>query len=86
MKVRVVITGRSYHTASEIPAQLDLPEGSSVAHAVDELEKLLADGAKFPASCLVAVSGQHLGTRANLPTRTLNDNDELMLVAPVAGG
>ena len=86
MKVRVVITGRSYHTASELPDHLELPEGTSVATAVDELEKLLADGATFPASCLVAVSGQHLGTRANLPAKTLSDNDELMLVAPVAGG
>ena len=38
------------------------------------------------ASCLVAVSGMHLGTLADHRPQTLKDGDELLLLAPVAGG
>ncbi len=86
MKVRVVVTGRSYHASSNLPREIEVPDGTTIAAAIDQLEQQLEQGETFPASCLVAVSGQHLGTRGALPDQQLRDNDELMLVAPVAGG
>ena len=86
MKVKIVISGRAYHDAAALPAELTLPAGASVDDALAQLDELLPEGVSLPESCLIAVSGQHLGTRANHEQRELADGDELMLVAPVAGG
>ena len=62
MKVRLIVAGRSYHHAGAIPDQLTLPEGSSVDHALEEVGRHMQAGQTLPDSCLVAVSGTHLGT------------------------
>jgi molybdopterin converting factor small subunit len=86
VKIKLVMTGRSYHTANELPDELELAEGSSLD---DVLELLAANwDAKLalPASCLVAVSGRHLGTVAQHTPAPLREGDEILLIAPVAGG
>lgn len=86
MKVRVVISGRNYDLAESIPEYLTLSDGSSVDDALQALAELFPEGRPLPESCLVAVSGLHLGTvRSHMP-RQLQDGDELVLIAPVAGG
>jgi molybdopterin converting factor small subunit len=86
MKVRLLVTGRSYETAEQIPGQLTLPEGSSVDEALQAMAGFCAAGKGLPESCLVAVSGTHLGTLRRHQPYTLSDGDELVLIAPVAGG
>lgn len=84
MHIRVVITGRNYHALGTAPVELDLPEGSTVQAALEALAGRL--GAPLPETCLVAVSGAHLGTVRNHVPRQLAPGDELLLLAPVAGG
>jgi molybdopterin converting factor small subunit len=86
MRIRVVVTGRDYHTAAGLPDEVALPESATVDDALSLLAEHLPGGQTFPASCLVAVSGEHLGTVGDHPPRTLADGDELILIAPVAGG
>jgi len=86
MQIQVVVTGRSYHLADALPDQLELPENADVAAALSQLNAALPKGEQFPSSCLVAVSGEHLGTVAKHRPRTLANGDELVLFAPVAGG
>lgn len=81
-----MVTGRSYHTAERLPEEITLPDGSTVDDAIEVLSAQLADGGQFPPSCLLAVSGEHLGTLGNHQPCTLNEGDELTLIAPVAGG
>ena len=85
MKISVVVTGRSYHATSQLPDELDLPDGANVDDALQLLDAQLGDD-QLPASCLVAVAGKHLGTLAKHAAATLADGDELTLIAPVAGG
>jgi len=86
MKIRVVLTGRSYHTAASLPAELELDEGASLDDALNQINASLAAEAALPESCLIAIGGQHVGTVASHPDITLQDNQELVLIAPVAGG
>jgi molybdopterin converting factor small subunit len=86
MKVRVVISGRNYHAAQSVPEQLQLPEGSSLDDALAALAEHLNNGDRLPESCLVAVSGVHLGNLRSHRPRVLCEGDELLLIAPVAGG
>lgn len=86
MRIRVVLTGRSYHLATDTPEWLELQEGASVNDALSALSDMLSDGASLPPSCLIAVSGDHLGTLANHESRGLQEGDELAVIAPVAGG
>ena len=86
MRIRVAITGRSYHTTEQLPDEVTLPDASSVDDAIALLAEQLPNESQLPASCLVAVSGEHLGTLANHQQRKLVDGDELTLIAPVAGG
>lgn len=86
MKVRVVISGRSYDAAQTIPEHLTLPDGASVDDAIEAIKGILAEGRALPDSCLVAVSGTHLGTLGSHRATALEENDELALIAPVAGG
>lgn len=86
MKISVMVTGRSYHMTEGLPDELTLPDGNTVDDAIAALSAQLPDSVQFPPSCLVAVSGQHLGTVASHETRVLSDGDELTLIAPVAGG
>ncbi len=85
MKISVVVTGRSYHTTSQLPDEIELPDGSNVDDALSLLESQTGDQ-PLPASCLVALAGKHLGTLASHSAAPLADGDELTLIAPVAGG
>jgi len=86
MQVRVVISGRNYDAAQAAPGQLTLPEGCSLDDALERLAGLLPPGQRLPDSCLVAVSGRHLGTLGKHRPHQLQEGDELILIAPVAGG
>jgi len=86
MKIRLVLSGRSYDAAGSIPRELELPPGATVADAVALLARLLPEGRGLPPSCLVAVAGKHLGTLSGHAEHVLADGDELVLIAPVAGG
>ena len=85
MKIRIAITGRSYHLAEPLGDEMTLPDAASVSDALSAITEKLA-GEQLPSSCLLAVSGDHLGTVANYQDRPLSDGDELALIAPVAGG
>ncbi len=86
MKIRITIAGRSYHMAEKLPQWLELPEGSSLDDALRQLAALLPAGAALDPRCLVAVSGTHLGTLQSHRAHALGDGDELLVLAPVAGG
>ena len=86
MQIRVVMMGRHYHELEGLPEFLDLSEPASVDDTIDRLTERLPPGSHFPGSCLVAVSGKHVGTVASHSSVSLVDGDELMLLAPVAGG
>ena len=86
MKVRIVVTGRRYDAANEIPEHLTLPEACSIDEALAAIARLCPAGKGLPESCLVAVSGTHLGTLRRHKPHVLSDGDELVLIAPVAGG
>ena len=86
MKVRVVFSGRRYDDAEALPECLTLPDGAAVDDALRALAGLMPEGKGLPKSCLVAVSGAHLGTVGSHRPRVLRDGDELVLIAPVAGG
>ena len=86
MKVKVVISGRSYDAAESIPEYLTLPDGGSVDDALSALVGLFPKERPLPESCLIAVSGTHLGTIRSHGPRQLQDGDELVLITPVAGG
>jgi len=85
MKIRITYLGRSYQHAETLPEQIELADESSLASAVEQVNTLLGD-AELPSSCLVTVSGEHVGSVAHFTDRTLRDGDELVLIAPVAGG
>lgn len=86
MKIRVVVTGRSYHSTQHLPDELQLAEPGTLEDAIGQLTALLPEGQRFPPSCLVAVAGCHLGTIARHDSCRLQEGDELTLIAPVAGG
>ncbi len=86
MKVRVVIVGRGYSDGSVYPESLALPEDATVEHALIELAALLPVESALSATCLVAVSGRHVGTIGRHDNTSLRDGDELVVLAPVAGG
>lgn len=86
MRLRVTISGRNYDALAAVPSRLELPDGASLDEALAAIAALLPPGVALPDACLVAVSGMHLGTLKTRQPRTLLDGDELLLVAPVAGG
>ncbi|MCH8923595.1 MAG: MoaD/ThiS family protein [Planctomycetes bacterium] len=86
MKLRIAVTGRGYHQAQGLPGELTLAEGASVEDALGEISGLLGDRQALPPACLVSLAGRHLGTLGSYENALLNDGDELVLIAPVAGG
>lgn len=86
MLIRVVISGRNYDAAQAVPEFLELPDGCSLDDGLQRLARLVPPAQRLPDSCLVAVSGQHLGTLGRHRARQLEDGDELVVIAPVAGG
>ena len=86
MQLRLFISGRNYNLAEGIPDRMSLPDGATLDDALEALKGLLPGGTWLPASCLVAVSGRHCGTVASHSGEKLRDGDELVVLAPVAGG
>ena len=86
MKIRLVVSGRSYPTDGTMPHELTLPDAASVDEALESLQQHLPADNSLPPSSMIAVSGAHLGTLASHQARTLQDGDELVIIAPVAGG
>lgn len=84
MRIKLFITGRMYHLADDAPDSLELAEQASLADAVAALQQDLPQ--PLPESTLVSVAGRHCGSIGQLSDGPLRDGDELMLVAPVAGG
>ena len=86
MIVHVVITGRGYDGSEAVPEQLTLAAGASIDDALAAIATYLPPGRPLAASCLLSVSGQHVGTVGSHVPRTLDEGDELLVIAPVAGG
>jgi molybdopterin converting factor small subunit len=86
MKVKITYLGRSYDVADGLPELLDLPAAARLDEALAALTQCLPDSRGLPNSCLVVLSGKHLGTLAHHENPALADEDELVLIAPVAGG
>lgn len=86
MKIRVIISGRQYDLAQAIPDQLTLPAGCKIDAALEVLDGLLPPGSRIPDSCLIAVSGTHLGSRGRHQDQVLCEGDELLVLVPIAGG
>lgn len=86
MKIEINIMGRSYHVASDLPPFVELPDGATLDAVITEINRQLPDDQSLPPSCLVVHGGKHVGTLAQHEAVTLGDGDELVFVAPVAGG
>jgi len=86
MKIRIVLSGRNYELAESIPASLELGDGATIDDAIEHVTALLPEGRSLPPSCLLAIGGKHVGTLAAHAPTVLGDGDELVIVAPVAGG
>ncbi len=86
MKIHIVLTGRNQTRGDQLPGQLELPENSSVSDALAVLMAALPEGESLPESCLLVVAGTHLGTLHQHEDPHLVDGQELLLIAPMAGG
>jgi|GEM_PF-812132 len=86
LKIRLIISGRGYDAAQHVPAQWNVPESTTLATLIQSVQERMPVGHKLAPSCLVAVSGTHLGTLARHTPRELREGDEVVLIAPVAGG
>ena len=86
MRVRVFVSGRNYDLADSLPEHLMLPEGASVDDALRALVGCIPKNRSLPGSCLIAVSGTHLGSLQQHRPQLLKDGDELLVLSPVAGG
>ena len=83
MRIKLKITGRSYDLSLTVPRVLELSQGAQVDDALAELARL---NITLAPSALLAISGQHIGSVAHHEQRTIEENDELLVFAPVAGG
>lgn len=86
MKLRVAMMGRGYDEMVRWPSELEVPADASLKEALHALTDLLPAGQQLSASCLVVHNGTHLGTVSTHENARLADQDELLLIAPVAGG
>ena len=86
LNVQIVFLGRRYDAARSVPDRLCLPDGATVDDARTAIAAQSSGDNPLSATCLVAVSGMHVGTLANHRPRILKDGDEVLLLAPVAGG
>jgi molybdopterin converting factor small subunit len=82
VKIRIVVAGRGYDAEHRLPPELDLPAGSTIQNALERL----GGGVDLPTTCLVIVSGVHVGTLGGFTDQPLKEGDEVLLLAPVAGG
>jgi molybdopterin converting factor small subunit len=86
MKIQLIYMGRSYHAATDLPAELTLRTGATLDEALTTLMALPSARQRLSPACLVSVTGKHRGTIAEHEPLDLRDGDELVLIAPVAGG
>jgi molybdopterin converting factor small subunit len=86
MKIRVLISGRGYDAAANVPTEWEVADGTTLEELLKAVNRRFPQGRELPSSCLVAVSGAHLGTVVRHSPRELRDGDEVVLIAPVAGG
>jgi molybdopterin converting factor small subunit len=86
MRLCVVISGRNYDAAQCVPRELTVPDGCSLDAALETLAGLMPADRPLSGDCLVAVSGTHVGTLRRHRPHVLREGDELLLLAPVAGG
>ncbi len=86
MKLRFTMMGRSYDAADKLPDALELAEGACIEDALNAVTMCLSEPQTLPPSCLVVHNGKHLGTVAAYESVALADGDDLVLIAPVAGG
>jgi molybdopterin converting factor small subunit len=84
MTLRIVFSGRGYDAAADLPREWEFAEGATLDQVLAAVEARLS--ATLPASCLIAVGGEHLGTVGRHANRDLREGDEIVLIAPVAGG
>jgi molybdopterin converting factor small subunit len=85
VKLQLVMTGRDYHTAERLPDELPLAEDATLQDALSAINALLGE-AGLPTSCLLALNGEHVGSVASFTDRAIRDGEELVIIAPVAGG
>ena len=86
MRINLVLTGRAYQQGQQLPEQLELPDESRMSDALAAITAALPEGESLPGSCLLALAGTHIGTVDQHPDPVLGDGQELLLIAPVAGG
>lgn len=86
MKIRLFMTGRAYHHASALPAELELPDGATMREALDAVAAILPNGVQLASSSLIALGGEHVGSVGKFANRPLHAGEELTIIAPVAGG
>ncbi len=78
--------GRGYDAATNVPAEWELADGTTLDELLRAVSQRLPPGRGLPSSCLVAVSGAHLGNVSRHAPHELHEGDEVVLIAPVAGG
>ena len=86
MKIQIVLTGRGYQRGDQLPGQLELAENARLSDAVAAIQAALPNEESLPGSCLVAVAGDHVGTVDQHQDLQLSEGQEVLLIAPVAGG
>src|SRR5437870_11248346 len=86
MRIRVVISGRGYDAALGVPSAWEVADATTLDELLRAVNERLPAGRALSPSCLIAVSGTHVGTLAGHASRALCEGDEVLLIAPVAGG
>jgi molybdopterin converting factor small subunit len=86
MNVRVLFIGRGYSTTGDLPGRLVVRDGGSIDDALAALHAAAPQADLLPPTALLAVGGKHIGTVAHHRPCPLADGDELVVIAPVAGG
>ena len=86
MKIHLILTGRAYQQGEQLPEQLELPDESRLSDALAAITAALPEGESLQGSCLLALGGTHVGTVDQHQDPQLTEGQELLLIAPVAGG
>ena len=86
MKLRLTMMGRRYDASAALPAELELDPPARIDDALHAVTQLLREAESLSPSCLIVLNGQHLGSVGRHDNAVLAEHDELVLIAPVAGG
>ncbi len=86
MKVRLTLMGRGYDRTSSLPSEVDVTLGACLGDVLHLIQSHYGELVPLSTSWLVVVNGQHLGTVERYEDVELRERDDLMLIAPVAGG